>query len=83
MDGPHSPFGSIWQIASATGWSLHYIFWKVDYLTLRLMLLDQPRYISPDEQRKEIEASGRVSGVDDGSDIVAAFETQLKQLGRK
>ncbi len=83
MDGPHSPFGSIWQIASATGWSLHYILWKVDYLTLRLMLLDQPRYISAEEQEEQIKAGGRTVGADDGSDIVAAFRGQLQKNGYK
>ena len=83
MDGPHSPFGSIWQIASATGWSLHYILWRVDYLTLRLMLLDQPRYISPEERKQEILTGGRTTGADDGSDIAAQFEANLKQYRRK
>jgi hypothetical protein len=83
MEGPHSPFGSIWQIASATGWSLHYILWRVDYLTLRLMLLDQPRYISAEEQEKEMKAGGTTSGADDGSDIAAAFKAQLQRHGYK
>ncbi|MDR2890761.1 MAG: hypothetical protein LBV18_04055 [Alistipes sp.] len=83
MDGPHSPFGSIWQIASATGWSIHYILWRVDYLTLRLMLLDQPRYISADEQKEKINADGRAAGADDGSDIAAQFEAELKRYKRK
>lgn len=25
MEGSHSLFGFIWQIAAATGWSVHYI----------------------------------------------------------
>ncbi len=83
MDGPHSPFGSLWQIASATGWSQHYILWRVDYLTLRLMLLDQPRYVSAEEQKKEIEAGGRATGADDGSDIAAQFEAELKRFKSK
>ncbi len=83
MDGPHSPFGSLWQIASATGWSLHYILWKVDYLTLRLMLLDQPRYISADEQKEENDADNTTAVPDDGSDIVAGFEAYKKQFKQK
>ena len=42
----HSPFGIIWQIAAATGWSVHYILWKVSYQTLALMLADAPGYRS-------------------------------------
>jgi hypothetical protein len=79
MEGPHSPFGSLWQIASATGWSLHYIKWRVDYLTLRLMLLDQPRYISAKEQMRE--PASLAPTPDDGSDIVAQFRRQLTELG--
>lgn len=32
----------MWQIASATGWSVHYILWNVNYQTLTLMLADAP-----------------------------------------
>lgn len=60
---------------------MHYILWRVDYLTLRLMLMDQPRYIpAKDEDKGEIAIDGRPAAADDGSDIAAAFEAQLKQL---
>ena len=49
----HSPFGIIWQIASATGWSVHYILWKVNYQTLSLMLADAPRYVTAAEPKKQ------------------------------
>ena len=39
----HSLFGIIWQIASATGWSVHYILWEVNYQTLAMMMADAPR----------------------------------------
>lgn len=41
--GSHSPFGIVWQIATATGWSVRYILWGVNYQTLRMMLADAPR----------------------------------------
>lgn len=82
MEGSHSLFGLLGQIASARGWSLHYILWKVDYQVLRLMLLDQPRYISKEEaERTPLPEGVSRGGSDDGSDIVAQFEAQLKQLG--
>lgn len=44
----------MWQIASATGWSVHYILWKINYQTLRIMLADAPRYVKdqPDKGHK-------------------------------
>jgi hypothetical protein len=36
----------IWQIASATGWSVKYILRGVNYQTLLMMLSDAPRYIT-------------------------------------
>lgn len=39
----------IWQIASATGWSIHYILWEVNYQTLALMLADAPRTVTDDK----------------------------------
>ena len=41
-EGSHSPFGIVWQIASATGWPVHRILWRVNYQTLCLMLADAP-----------------------------------------
>ena len=40
----HSLFGIVWQIASTTGWSVHYILWGVNYQTIALMLADAPHY---------------------------------------
>ena len=45
FEGSHSPFGFIWNIASATGWTVEYILEKVNYQTLILMLSDAPRYV--------------------------------------
>ena len=73
-EGSHSPFGFVWQIASATGWSVDYILNGVNFQTLIMMLSDAPRYIdgkqaTADEQSPEGEAS----------DIVAFFQSNLNQ----
>lgn len=52
MEGCHSPFGFIWQIAAATGWSTHHIMWKVPYPTLLMMLSDAPRWVKGGKKRK-------------------------------
>lgn len=36
--------GLVWQIASATGWSVKYILWGISYQELCMMLSDAPRY---------------------------------------
>ena len=51
LEGSHSPFGIIWQIASATGWSVHYILWRVNFQTLTLMLADAPHYEFSDDKK--------------------------------
>lgn len=71
-EGSHSPFGFVWQIASATGWSVDYILNGVNFQTLIMMLSDAPRYIEGkqakgDEQSPEGEAN----------EIVAFFQSKL------
>ena len=44
----HSLFGLVWQIASTTGWSYHYILWGVPYVTLLLMMSDSPKVVTED-----------------------------------
>ncbi len=44
----------VWQIAAATGWSVRYILWSVNYQTLRMMLADAPRYIKKKEKRQTL-----------------------------
>jgi hypothetical protein len=46
------------------------------------MLLDQPRYVSADEQKRENER-GHTAGSDDGSDIVAGFRALEQQFKQK
>lgn len=55
-ESSHSPWGVLWQIATATGWSVHYILWRVNYQTLMMMLADAPRYLSKSEREKKDKA---------------------------
>lgn len=83
FEGSHSPFGFIWNIASATGWTVEYILEKVNYQTLILMLSDAPRYVrrrvkagDPENiSRGEVdpEAAAREAG-----DIVNFFQSNLE-----
>ncbi|WP_459188663.1 hypothetical protein ACGE0T_00740 [Parabacteroides sp. APC149_11_2_Y6] len=50
VEGSHSPFGLIYQIAKDTGWSMEYIK-KIPYPTLVMMLADAPRYVSSSEDK--------------------------------
>ena len=47
----NSPFGTIWAIAQATGWTADYILWKIPFACLQLMIADAPRYISGNRRR--------------------------------
>lgn len=81
-EAPHSPFGLIWQVATATGWSTDYILWKVPYPMLLLMAKDAPRYVSVEEQKKRqyktmMNKMKRASGV--GKDPVAFFQTHISE----
>ncbi len=44
----------VWQIAAATGWSVRYILWGVNYQALRMMLADAPRYVKKGEKRSTL-----------------------------
>jgi len=44
----------VWQIAAATGWSVRYILWGVNYQTLRMMLADAPRYVKKRKERQTL-----------------------------
>ena len=44
----------MWQIAAATGWSVRYILWGVNYQTLRMMLADAPRYVKKRKERQTL-----------------------------
>ena len=74
MEGPHSPFGLIWQIASATGWTPHYILWHIPYPMLLLMAADAPRYIDAEEARKQRNKQQR-----QGKKAIDFFQTKLQE----
>jgi len=42
--GMHSPWGTIYQIVKETGWSWHYVLWKVSRLNIMLMMADRPGF---------------------------------------
>ena len=72
-ESSHSPFGFIWQIASATGWSVDYILNGVNFQTLIMMLSDAPRYVDSREQKKD------QTEEEEAEDIVGFFQSNLNQ----
>lgn len=72
-EGSHSPFGFVWQVASATGWSVDYILNGVNYQTLIMMLSDAPHYV----RRKKGGDDGK-SAEDEANEIVGFFQSKLK-----
>ncbi|MCC8146915.1 MAG: hypothetical protein LIO93_10890 [Bacteroidales bacterium] len=76
MEGSHSPFGFIWQVATATGWSHQRILWKIPYPTLLLMLKDAPQYKSDSKNNKNINRRNTR-----GQSALDFFQTQLKDNG--
>jgi len=73
----HSPFGLIWQIAEATGWSKDYILDGVNYQTLLMMIADAPHYSkSVRKEKTEEGAAVKVKGA--GKDeVLAYFQSNL------
>ncbi|QBJ19973.1 hypothetical protein EYA81_17405 [Bacteroides sp. A1C1] len=68
----------MWQIASATGWSVDYILDGVNYQTLMLMLSDAPRYVRKKQgDGNEVPKTGR-SAEDEANDIVGFFQSKLE-----
>lgn len=50
VEGSHSPFGLIYQIAKDTGWSVEYIN-RLPYAMLVMMLADAPRYVNAEKEK--------------------------------
>lgn len=71
FEGSHSPFGFIWQIANATGWSVDYILNGVNYQTLIMMLSDAPRY-----NRNKKTEKGK-DKTQEAEDIAGFFQSNL------
>ena len=66
----------MWQVASATGWSIGYILNGVNYQALIMMLSDAPRYV-----RRKVNGTGgdssAVSAEDEANNIVGFSEVNL------
>lgn len=61
----------MWQIASATGWSVDYILNGVNYQTLLMMLSDAPRYVRKAKKGEERSAEK------EAADIAGFFQSKL------
>lgn len=50
----HSPWGMLYQIVHETGWSLHYLLWKVSRANIMLMMADRSnfKHLKPEDQVK-------------------------------
>jgi len=70
MEGSHSPFGFVWQIATATGWSVGYILNGVNYQTLIMMLADAPHHV-------RTKGTADKSAEEEAGDIVGFFQSRL------
>lgn len=83
MEGSHSPFGFVWQIATATGWSINRILWKIPYPTLMLMIKDIPRYVTEENknpgQRKNRNTNKQKTK---GQSALDFFQTRLTDNGK-
>lgn len=74
-EGSHSPFGFIWQVADATGWSVDYILNKVNYQTLIMMLSDAPRYVKNHSNKTKTTRTAE----EEGNDIAGFFRSKLNE----
>ena len=68
----------LWQVAQATGWSLDYIMWGVNWETLVLMLSDAPRYVKL-KGKGASAASRKENGKRTAQEILECFQTRLKK----
>lgn len=76
-EGSHSPFGFIWQIANATGWSVRYIMWGVNYQTLLMMLADAPRYVDEGASPVPSGRKGEGKEISQKKSVIDFFQSQL------
>lgn len=68
----------MWQVASATGWSVDYILDGVNYQTLIMMLSDAPRYVRRKKKGAEAEDRSGLSAREEAEDIAGYFQSNLK-----
>lgn len=78
-EGSHSLFGFVWQVASATGWSVDYILDGVNYQTLIMMLSDAPRYVRRKAGSPEAEDRSGLSATEEAKGITGFFQSNLKK----
>lgn len=73
----------LWQLAQATGWSVDYMLWGVNWETLSLMLADAPRYVKAkadergDGGKKGVAPKGKKKRT--AEEILEMFQTRLKE----
>lgn len=65
-------------MVQATGWSLDYVLWGVNWETLVAMLADAPRYIKV-KRGNERTARKKTGGKRTAEEILELFQTQLKK----
>jgi len=68
----------VWQIATATGWSVDYILDGVNYQTLIMMLGDAPRYVRQKQGSGNHDSRPESSAEDEANDIVGFFQSKLE-----
>jgi hypothetical protein len=68
----------VWQIATATGWSVDYILNGVNYQTLIMMLGDAPRYVRQKQGSGNHDSRPESSAEDEANDIVGFFQSRLE-----
>lgn len=68
----------MWQIASATGWSVDYILDGVNWQTLIMMLSDAPRYVRQKKGKGNGRSQSERSAEDEADDIVGFFQSKLE-----
>lgn len=68
----------MWQIASATGWSVDYILDGVNWQTLIVMLSDAPRYVRQKQNSGDYNSQSGRSAENEANDIVGFFQSKLE-----
>jgi len=63
----NSPWGTIYQIVADTGWTWHYVLWKVSRANIMLMMADRPSF------KKQEEVTKKVTGKELGSQLLEKY----------
>lgn len=62
----NSSWGVIFQVVKETGWSWHYVLWKISWFNIQMMIKDQPSYIPADP---DDDCDGGIAN-EDSSDVL-------------